>query len=357
MKSSAPRHRFVPALEGLRGVAVLLVVAFHAGTPWMPGGFVGVEVFFVLSGFLITTILLREIDATGGLSLLPFYLRRAWRLLPALVLLLGCILALWLLLGEWQEFATSAEGAVAALFYFTNWADLFGWQTGFFSHTWSLSIEEQFYLVWPLVLLAIVRRTGRYAMWAVAALALALWVRNALLAPHVDPIALYLGTFSRAPALLAGAVLGIAYLRYPAVVDRGARAAGGASAGLAAAGIGLASLVASPQQPLMYVVGFPLVGLASVVLIAASLGSESTALHRALGSWALRYVGRISYGLYLWHYPVFLLLNPSPWWIKLTLGTAVSMAIAALSFHHLERPLLERHNKRDDRVHGVPAPA
>ena len=335
---------YLPGLDGLRGVAVLLVVAFHASVPGFGGGFLGVEVFFVISGFLITGILLREIEENGRLDLKNFYIRRALRLLPALVLCLVVLMGVWTVVGEWEELRHTSTGALYVIFYSVNWARSYGWgDTGLLSHTWSLSIEEQFYIAWPFCLLLMLRGLGpRKTAVSIALLTGLVYLSNFLRIDDTRWTALYLGTWSRAGGLLCGASLAAWAWRDPTRV----RGLASRYAWLAAPGAALLLAVLqlhfAASDPWLYKIGLPLCGVASSVLIATLSWNESYWFCRLFRLRPLRWIGKRSYGLYLWHYPVFILMTPSPWWARISLGAGLAIGIAAVSYHFIEKPYLLR---------------
>jgi peptidoglycan/LPS O-acetylase OafA/YrhL len=361
-----PRLR---GLDGLRAIAVCAVLLFHADVPWARGGYLGVDLFFVISGFLITGLLADQCqrEGSGGL-LLPFYWRRAKRLLPAAWVMIAAVVITAALFAA-DALPRLRGDALASLFYVTNW-ELIAHQTSYFEstgrppllmHLWSLAIEEQFYLVWAPLLLWGLPRLGRARMAAVTlalALASAVWmgVMTAKIgypAEQNDPSRLYFGADTRGFAMLFGAALGL--LWRPRRVD------GMADAGRAAKplGVGLAALAATlalfallgEQSTWLYPWGFLAITLASVVLIAAATHTGS-----AFGLWldnrVMRWIGERSYGIYLWHWPVFMLTRPDidlpalPPAVVACGRIALVIGIAALSYAWVETPirqgLLER---------------
>ncbi len=346
-------------------MAVLAVLCFHFGVSWFGGGLLGVDVFFVLSGFLITTLLLGEWEATGTLRFLRFYGRRARRLLPGLVLLLGlvAIYAAWF--AEPDTLATIRGDALSTLGYVANWRFVLSDQ-GYFVHfgppspllhTWSLAVEEQFYLVWPAVTWFVLRRWGRRALGlvaVVAALASAL-VTLLLLDGGVSVTRLYYGTDTRTQEIMVGALLAIAA---PAVVRWRHRDTATATAGrwrgrlvgglgiLGAAFLVWALHAVSGQGNFLYRGGFLLVAVAAAGVIAAVVHQPAGVLGRGLSVAPLRYVGRISYGLYLYHYPLFLLLDPERTGLTgaalLAVRFAATFAVAVASYHLVELPIRRR---------------
>ncbi|WP_432837683.1 acyltransferase family protein [Dactylosporangium sp. CA-092794] len=333
-----------PALDGLRAVAVVAVVLYHLRAPWLPGGFLGVDLFFVLSGYLITGLLLRDAER-GPLDLAAFWVRRARRLLPALVVMLGAVLVairLWEPAPLWR---VRQGDALAALFYYANWHDI-GAAHSYFDdtaapsplrHMWSLAVEEQWYLLWPLVLAALIAlRLSRPTVVALLCAATAASaVTMAVLYDPADPIRSYAGTDARAQQLLIGALLVLLTRRYPGGAAPAARLAPAA----AAAGLVLL-LTVRDSGDFYYRGGATLTAAVCALLIWCAERAPGTRLVRLLATGPLRGLGRISYGVYLWHIPAIAFAPhllpgvPAPAAaVVLTLGPAL------LSYHLVERPV------------------
>jgi peptidoglycan/LPS O-acetylase OafA/YrhL len=357
------RLGYVGALDGVRAAAVLAVMAFHGGVTRVTGGFLGVDVFFCLSGFLITSLLLGEVRDTGGIRLGAFWARRARRLLPALFLVL-CFVGLyaWLAAPAGQYPGLRLD-SLATLFYVANWHFVLAKVSYFqaalpsspLTHTWSLAIEEQFYLVWPLVVLGLVRlrrasaTTTLLALAVAGALASTAWMAS-LQRAGSDPTRLYYGTDTHAMTMLTGAALACVF----ALVARGrdpstvrARGAAGVAVqvgGLAGAGL-LAVLVlkATGTSPWLYKGGFLVAGIATAGVLTSVVCVPAGVLARVLALAPVRFVGRISYGLYLWHYPLFVWLDHERTGLTglglLTVRVAVTFAVATASFFLVERPI------------------
>ena len=335
-----------PALDGLRSVAVYLVLLFHCGLASVGGGFIGVDLFFVLSGFLVSNVILSELDSTGRLSLGRFYARRVRRLLPAAVVVVVATSLMFLLTTSLVRRVPLVTDAQSALLYVANW-NFLSQQNDYFAtgvdespflHFWSLAIEEQFYVVFPVLLLLLVRASRRWSGATVAVLVglLVLSLGSQLLWAGVDPNRAYYGTDARLYQLLAGALL--------AVTLRGlARRPGSALAGTGAlAGLAVLLLLGSGAiglSPSWRGVGAT---LASVVLIAGLMLSDDGWLSRRLSGRTPVYLGKVSYGTYLWHWPVILVLRE-----VLAVGPAVLAVIAAvlstglavLSYEVFEMPI------------------
>ncbi len=356
-EGSRGRIPYLAGLDGLRAVAVAAVLLFHAGVGWLPGGFLGVEIFFVLSGYLITSLLVEEWDARAGhIGLGTFWLRRARRLLPAVgVLLLVTLVFALLFLPD--QVARLREDALAAALYVMNWRLIFSHQPYFqavgrpslLQHLWSLAVEEQFYLVWPPVFVVLMRVLPRRGVAVtVAAAAIASTLLMALLyAPGASTSRLYYGTDTRAGGLLAGATLAFAWRPWAARMRYRHRQMAGWQEGL---GIGaLVALAASlavlgDRSPVLYRGGFALVALLTVGVIAAVVHPGARLLPALLGGRIPRWVGTRSYGIYLWHWPIFMVTRPGmdipiegPAAMVLRIGAA--LAAAELSYRFVERPV------------------
>ena len=277
----APTLHRVPALDGLRAIAVAGVLMFHGGVELLPGGFLGVDVFFVLSGYLITSLLLAERVRTGTISLLRFYARRARRLLPAVFVLVPVVVLVSALLGG-DETESVRGDALSTLLYFNNWHQILTEQSYFeavgrpslLRHMWSLSVEEQFYLLWPLALLfALPRVGGKRLLQAVGVIAgLSAILMAVLYDPTKDPSRVYYGTDTRATTLLIGATLAFAWPMRPArgKTGRGATATLDAMALAGLVTLALFYGLAHEYDTFIYRGGLVLVSLAAAVLIAAS---------------------------------------------------------------------------------------
>ena len=340
------RHR--PALDGVRALAVAGVVTYHVGALWLPGGFLGVDLFFVLSGFLITGILIDQIDRDGRIAFATFFARRARRLLPALYLLLIVVCAWAAFVAVPAAIGDLRGAALAALFYVANWFFIATGQSYFadmlgpspLEHTWSLAIEEQYYLLWPLLLLLLVRRVSPRILGVIVIVMIVLSVLlMAVLYDEGDPSVAYFGTFARIHELLVGSLLALAVKRGLAL-PRALRWT---------AWIPLALIVAMmatvSDTGAFYYRGGSLIFSLVVAWLLLALGSGAPGGGpTALFSWApIAWIGLISYGIYLWHWPLILWITPASTGLTGPTLAAVQIAatvtIAAASFYLIERPI------------------
>lgn len=341
---AAPAERLgmIPSLDGLRAIAILVVMAFHASIPGFFGGRAGVDMFFVLSGFLITTLLLQEHAREGVIRLRAFYMRRILRLYPALIAaLLGAIVLAALKVPIFHAGHGSLEntlrGAPFVLLYTMNIARAAGWTGGgFIGHTWSLAIEEQFYLVWPIVVIAVMRRGNRRVLLGWLALGCAITsaaLRAGLEHEGIDGELLYNATFSHVDGIFLGCAVGVLWCVRPDVVGRIAR-----PLVVAVAVIVCAVIIVSGQSMNTY--GYLLIVVATAVILGHLLHDRSSRLSKALSHRAAVAIGKRSYGLYLYHWPIFLFIGIDTRPIILIAGFSLSFAAAWVSYAYIEQPFL-----------------
>ena len=346
-----------PGLDGVRALAVLTVIGFHEGASGLSGGFLGVDIFFVLSGFLITDLLVARYDRTGRLDLTGFWTRRARRLLPALAVMLVVVTAAATVIEPGQE-ASLRLALLAAATYTSNWYQILHHVSYFaaagqagapppLDHLWSLAIEEQFYLVWPLIVWCVIARLATRRARVACALtgaAVSALVMTIQYTPGGDPSAVYYGTDTHASALLIGAALALArplraLTAIPAAHSR--RLDMGGIAGLVV--LAWAAGHFSGSDPGVYPVGLLLAALGAAGLVAAAAGHGVIA---AITSWRpLRWVGVRSYGIYLWHWPVIAfgtaLAGPgaSSAWLW-PVEIVVTIGLASASWRYVEAPIM-----------------
>jgi peptidoglycan/LPS O-acetylase OafA/YrhL len=370
-EAKAVRLPYLPGLDGLRALAVIAVLLYHADLHWIPGGFLGVDVFFVISGYLIASLLLAEWRQQGRIDIKAFWLRRARRLLPALYLLLMVTLAFAVVLLP-EEVARLRNDAIAAFGYVTNWYLVFGHQSYFetigrpslLQHLWSLAVEEQFYVLWPLVFAAgmvrirwLQRRTpvtatmmrwrSRRVLIAVLAGAAASALLMAFLyRPDIDPSRLYYGTDTRATALLVGVALAFVW------VPGYSRSQTGRTLPLLLDLLGLGALGGliwfclwlDESRAFLFWGGFALVAITTAVVIMVVVHPRTYLIPGLLGWRLLRWVGLRSYGIYLWHWPIFMVTRPEldvpltglP---LLVVQLAATVVLAGFSYRFVETPI------------------
>jgi peptidoglycan/LPS O-acetylase OafA/YrhL len=366
---SSVRGRHLPALDGLRALAVLAVLAYHLGEPWARGGYLGVDLFFVLSGFLITSLLLEEREETGTIALSKFWARRARRLLPALFVMVAAVMVFVVLEGQFgqTDFVAAIDlsalrsQAFATLLYVANWQQILVHHSYFaqfsapspLDHTWSLAIEEQFYVAWPLVTLGLLakglaqrRRLGITVSVAIAVASTALMA--ILFTPGGDPTRVYFGTDTRLGDLAVGTLLAWLTARRPETPERVASllrvAAPLALAGLLALMVTAGNAGQFPSD-FMFEGGFLGASILCAIVL-ADVRREGSVLAKVFSVRPLVAIGLVSYGIYLWHWPVIVLATPASVGVS---GTSLLLArlgiIAAFvlaSYFLVELPVRRR---------------
>ncbi|MEA2972501.1 MAG: hypothetical protein QOG82_959 [Actinomycetota bacterium] len=342
------RLGYRPALDGLRAVAVSGVIIGHFWEWSLPGGFIGVDMFFVLSGFLITTLLLEERARTGRISLRYFYARRALRLLPALGFLLAFV-AVWVLLASPSALRDGTIGGFpSVIFYYSNWYwGFFGNNVGVFGHLWSLSVEEQFYILWPaVVLLFLAYRRGLKVLLGTCLVVVvaASFLRWELAQRNFTDVGLRRLTKLRGDILLVGCALALATVGgwFPKVSRQLAVAATVVAVGvLAFFAIGIRH---GASDPLFFKGGYTFVALATAVLVYRVVYEPAGLLVKVLSTKPMVWIGRLSYALYLWHVPLRDIVKPHlgslPGPLQPVVVLVLTVAAAAISFALVERPAL-----------------
>ncbi|MFX4287260.1 acyltransferase family protein [Janibacter sp. G349] len=360
--SRATQHAslpYRPAIDGLRALAVVSVIAYHVYPRSAPGGWFGVDIFFVISGFLITSLLLAQYRGNRGrIDLVDFWLARARRLLPALFVVLAAVLVAATFLTLPGRRGSVAGDVLATIFYVANWRFVLGDEAYFgqvaspspLRHAWSLAVEEQFYIVYPLllvVLLALLRRRATLT-WVLAGLAAASALLMAVLHhPGLDPSRVYYGTDTRAHQLLVGAAVGAFVSGGPGSVSRDLVR----TVDLWCRRLAMPALLVvvsafwwadRAQSAILEGLAVPLSLLITVVLVAAT-SPASSITQRVLALEPLRRIGMISYGLYLWHWPIVVFLNdqvlPVPTAARVAVQVLLTVLLSWLSYRFVERPV------------------
>ena len=356
---------YMPGLDGLRALAVVAVIAYHSEIESVPGGFLGVEIFFVISGYLITALLLEEFNLNSAINLRQFWGRRARRLLPALFLYIGGSVAFAY---SMAEDVVPTKGEVLSTFgYVYNWFGIFQEisytdvfeRKNFFHHLWSLAVEEQFYLLWPILLLCLQRYIHRKVtisllILGITSSAFLMWT---MYQPFEDPLRVYYGTDTRASGLLIGVLL--AYIWRPWNAEKSELFPKGKDVllpvGLAALGILIWAnthyTLLMPDADQLFRGGFLITSIATAIVIACVVTPNSN-LNSVLGLAPFGWVGKRSYGLYLWHWPVFQLTRERVdvdinGWELFAVRMFVTLVLVEISYQCIERPIRERRMMRE----------
>jgi peptidoglycan/LPS O-acetylase OafA/YrhL len=351
---ASTRLPYLPGLDGLRAIAVISVLLYHAEFTWAIGGFLGVEVFFVISGYLITSLLLAEWRDHERIDLKHFWLRRAKRLLPALFVVIA-VTTLVAVIFLPDEVASLRGDVLSAIAYVTNWMFIFGERSYFESigrpsmvqHLWSLAVEEQFYLVWPLLFVGGMKLFGRkrFPMVIVGGVVASVVLMWLLYVPGGDPSRVYYGTDTRASGILVGCALAFVWApwRLRSNVRTGARVVLNVSGAVAIVALLQMLFRTDEFSSWLYRGGFLRLDIVTAIVIAVIV-HPAAALGRVVGIRPLRWVGLRSYGIYLWHWPVFQLTRPevdvpmdgAP---LFALRVAITLALAEASYRLVELPI------------------
>ena len=355
-------------LDGLRALAVIGVLAFHDNR--LSGGFLGVDLFFALSGFLITSLLIRECTASGRIDLIGFWGRRLRRLLPAAMLLLVAVVISFRLFADTGEWIIARQDAPWAQFYVANWHQIAsgnGYWDSFaapsaFEHLWSLAIEEQFYVVWPVLVWAM-WKLGRTRAISLATIVgfIASATAMVLMFDGGDPTRVYMGTDTRAFSLLAGAVVALPVVRRR--IERSLqrmRRWGEVIIGILIVSIGTSWFIVSGSDDWLFRGGL-IAHSVLAAIVAIGVGSASGPINNLLNWRPLAYIGRLSYALYLWHWPIFIFCSPSRMntdgWRLTIIRMSLTLIFSMLSYHVVEQTVRHRarwaHGSRGRFAFGV----
>lgn len=335
------------ALDSLRGIAILLVLMFHLslsdkGDPILPGGFLGVDIFFVLSGFLITSILHREFCSSGTISLRRFYIRRILRLFPALIFLLLVCFAYAKFFADAEQAHKINQGIVAALFYYSNWIAAYqAVPFGMLTHTWSLAVEEQFYILWPLVLLTLL--SSRISFKTLTGIVMLLVLMSAASkAYHFYSTGFFLrsynGTDTRIDGLLIGSLSALLVshtkISIPSLVTYSAFLL-----------VSIGTMFLRHDSALYYYGGATLYSLCTSIVIAGAASNEVGTIKHLLNNRLLAGCGTLSYSIYLWHIPVHAMLwenglQTLPIYASTLVYLLVTFIVASVSYVFIEKPFL-----------------
>ena len=348
-------HRYMAGIDGLRAIAVLSVIAYHLQVPWAKGGLLGVVIFFVLSGYLITDLLVMEWKKDGRINLMEFWKRRIRRLLPAHFVMVIVVMA-WITLFKPTLLPTAKGDLLASLFYVSNWWFIFHKVSYFesfgtpspFNHLWSLAVEEQFYLCWPVLLtlgLTFIRRKALLVGLILFGALVSFLLMAIVYQPGTDPSRVYYGTDTRVFSLLFGSILALIWpsrklsKHAPKFAQRTLDSFAGISLVLILIMIGLTNQFDS----FLYEGGMVLTSIAAFILVAA-LAHPASKLSKLMAFKPLRWLGVRSYSMYLWHYPVILFTSPSVndthvHIFRMCFQLCLIFVLAALSWCYIENPI------------------
>ena len=352
--SEETRMGYQPALDGLRALSVMAVILYHAGIHWIPGGFIGVEVFFVVSGFLITSLLIDEQHVSGKVSLKQFWIRRARRLLPALFTMLVVALVAVTFFAK-DSAADFRRDVMPALAYFSNWWQIYFVETPYFAanslpmlrHLWSLAVEEQWYVLWPIVF-TFVLGNKRIPRW-ISAVVIGLLATGVMVGTALAFIAdnetrinfLYLSTLTRSSGLLLGAALACAWRPWKKAVTKLAKTRSFVSDALALAAFAVLGYIAAfihAADERLYVGGLAAATVASAVIIAVVVRSGNSLVKKVLSIPLLVEIGRRSYGLYLWHWPIFVVTSARLSSTRLAYALTATVIVNEFVYQFIEVP-------------------
>ena len=337
---------YIKPLDGLRGFAVIIVMVHHAIRRHITGGFFGVDIFFVLSGFLITSLLAREYQKSTTIDFKAFYKRRILRLIPALLLLISIIIIPMMIRGNSTAVESVLKESLITLLYCSNWVRAFHlFPLNILDHTWSLSIEEQFYILWPLsfFLIAKFAKTNKKIIISISSLILLFTILRWFIAyKFFDSYHLYNAFYTRTDGLLLGCLLGhlMSLESFEKKMKAQAKLINYLSC-ISFLGLFILFFTMEWQSPAVYYYGFSLVNIFSILIILdLTISSKEKKIFNFP---ALVWAGKISYGLYLWHYPVYCILANLEYksWEILAIGGPITFIFAALSYQCLEFPILK----------------
>ncbi|MBK8259549.1 MAG: acyltransferase [Polyangiaceae bacterium] len=352
VKAERPSIGHLPALDGLRGTAVIGVLFFHADQ--LRGGYLGVDLFFVLSGFLITSLLIAEHRGAGRIRLGAFWIRRARRLLPAVLSLVPAVAVYTWLFAKPSEWARIRGDGIATLAYVANWRSIFAGKSYWdlfnapspLEHTWSLAIEEQFYVFWPLMawfVLARFQKSVRALFVLSAVLAVSSAAAMFLLFDPQNSSRVYMGTDSRGASILVGAALACFLGERSPIQNTSAIKLFDGLGALSLAGLGAAWVWLEGQNPFLYKGGFWLTEACVLILIVCATLGQRSFIARVFSFAPLRWVGLVSYGVYLWHWPLYCVLTKQrtgmDGWTLTTLRIGATFVVAYISYRFFEQPI------------------
>ncbi|MDP4196921.1 MAG: acyltransferase [Bacteroidota bacterium] len=341
---------YIPELDGIRALAILLVMIYHTGIPIFKGGFIAVDIFFVLSGFLISSILIKEYDTKDKINLQYFYIKRILRLAPSLLILLTTIfiISYFRLFNQTED---NYRSILLTLFYSSNWVRAFNqFYMGILSHTWSLAIEEQFYILWPVVLIPLLKiRSRKKVVILLCILALSSWLLRIFLIFRGAPVErLYNGLDTRADALLTGCILAVIQSSeiLKNSINRGRICVRMIAVGALFCYFAVLFSISWRNLNNYYWLA-SVIQILTAFLILHSNSSESSPIKKILAFRPIVWIGSISYGLYLWHDPIYEIMRTCKFsqYSIATIGSLITFLIASLSYYLVEKPVLSLKRK------------
>lgn len=341
----------ISSFDGLRGFALILILFYHTFQPYTYGGFIGVDIFFVLSGFLITTLLLKEYNAHQNINFRFFYVRRILRLAPALIIMVSFYCIYGQLYFSEEQKHESITAALSTLFYIANIAPAYNWYPmGHLLPTWSLSIEEQFYFLWPIIFVLLFNNlNNQYKLiFSISTLIIALWINRILLTldPSISIDRLYFGSDTHSDGLLIGcltAILIYYYEKAPSRILVFIKEKNTLITAIALAFFGLSFILLAREIRSLYIWYFPVLAIISAILISSLYLQKDIKPNIIFSNKALVWLGSISYGIYLWHWLVYRVINEmGATGFEMGLyGSIIAIVIASASFYFIEKPILK----------------
>lgn len=356
MLDKTKNHRYISGLDGLRALAVLSVIAYHLNFSWAKGGFLGVDMFFVLSGYLITSAILPVQGNQLTINLREFWIKRIRRLLPAAYVMI-VITFVWVMLFDRELLNTLRGDTIASIFYSSNWWFIFHEVSYFDSfgspspikNLWSLAIEEQFYIIWPIILVSgfhLFKKRSRMSMIIIVGIICSTFLMSLLYQPGSDPSRVYYGTDTRSFELLIGCLLAFIWPMKRLSTKKLSKSLNNTLniTSFVALGIFISCIIwVNEYQPILYRGGMLLFCINAAILVAC-VCHPASALGKVLAWKPLRWLGTRSYGIYLWHYPVIVLGTPvheigNPVYWHIVLQLVIILIIAELSYRFIETPI------------------
>lgn len=345
---------YLPELDGIRAIAIIFVLLYHSSEKMFPGGFIGVDIFFVISGFLITSLLLKEYEKSKDINIKLFYIRRFLRLIPALIVLLIVLLICTYLFLDYETAKGNSIDTFITLFYMSNWARAFQIHPpNFLGHTWSLSIEEQFYILWPLSFLYLLKKikSKNKLFYSLVGLCLFSWlIKLWMILNSYSYIRLYNGLDTRVESILFGAAFSIFLSLNENSITKFIEKSTEIFKYVIPSIFVLLIIIlfqSDWKSDLYFLILLPIIELFTVMLIYGIFIIPNSIYYNILRNKYLVWIGMVSYGLYLWHYPIYrwIMIYYYKWTTILPLGLIITFLITTISYYAIEKPFLKLKNK------------